>query len=149
MLWETEAWNKQVVAPSPVCMPDGKIFITAGYGSGSMVLHLTPSGDKFDVEMLYEYKPSGGLACEQQTPLFWEGHLFGILPKDGGPLRNQLVCVNPSDTRKIVWASGSEKDSDWALTSWLTTKSICSTKREHSLSFSLPLRDIKNSTRQK
>lgn len=109
VLWETDAWNKQVVAPSPVCMPDGKIFITAGYGAGSMVIQLRESGDGFTAEMRDEYKPSGGLACEQQTPLFWEGHLFGILPKDGGPLRNQLVCVNPSDTRKIVWASGSDK----------------------------------------
>ena len=109
VLWETDAWNKQVVAPSPVCMTDGRIFITAGYGAGSMVFQLQESGDGFTAEMRDEYKPSGGLACEQQTPLFWEGHLFGILPKDGGPLRNQLVCVNPSDTRKIVWASGSDK----------------------------------------
>jgi len=109
ILWETEAWNKQVVAPSPVCLPDGKIFITAGYGAGSMVVQLKESGGSFSCEMLYEYKPGEGLACEQQTPLYWNGHLFGILPKDGGTLRNQLVCVNPSDTRKIVWSSGSEK----------------------------------------
>ncbi len=74
-----------------------------------MVLQLKESGGSFSVETLYDYKPSGGLACEQQTPLLWNGHLFGILPKDGGALRNQLVCVNPSDTRKIVWSSGSEK----------------------------------------
>ena len=109
ILWETNAWNKTVVAPSPVCLPDGKIFITAGYGAGSMVFQLKKDGEGFSVSQVAEYKPSEGLASEQQTPLFWNGHLFGILPKDGGSLRNQLICVHPSDTRKIVWSSGPEK----------------------------------------
>jgi outer membrane protein assembly factor BamB len=109
ILWETNAWNKSVVAPSPVCMPDGKIFITAGYGAGSMVLQLNEKDGEFYVSVLDDYKPGEGLASEQQTPLFWNGHLFGILPKDGGTLRNQLVCVDPSDTRKIVWSSGPDK----------------------------------------
>ena len=109
ILWKTSAWNKAVVAPSPVCMPDGRIFITAGYGAGSMVLQLKEENSNFTVSVIDEYKPSEGLACEQQTPLYWKGFLFGVLPKDGGILRNQLVCVNPSDTRKIVWSSGSDK----------------------------------------
>jgi outer membrane protein assembly factor BamB len=40
--------------------------------------------------------------------VLWNGHLFGILPKDGGALRNQFVCVSPNDTREIVWSSGKE-----------------------------------------
>lgn len=108
ILWETSAWNHSVVAPSPVCMPDGKIFMTAGYGAGSMMLQLSESGGKFSVVPLTEYKPSEGLACEQQTPVLWGGLLFGILPKDGGTMRNQLVCVNPSDPKKVVWSSGKE-----------------------------------------
>jgi len=109
LLWQTSAWNKQVIAPSPVCMPDGRIFITAGYGAGSMMLQLKENGGSFTADVLYDYKPSEGFACEQQTPLLWNGHLFGILPKDGGALRNQMVCVHPSDTRKVVWSSGSDK----------------------------------------
>ena len=108
VLWETPAWNHSVVAPSPVCMPDGKIFMTAGYGAGSMMLQLSASKGSYSIKPLYEYAPKDGLACEQQTPVFWNNHLFGILPKDGGALRNQLVCVDPSDTRKIVWSSGKE-----------------------------------------
>ncbi len=109
ILWETSDWNKSVVAPSPVCMPDGRIFITAGYGAGSMMLRLTRDNDRFTVTTLDHYKPSEGLASEQQTPLLWNGHLFAVLPKDGGALRNQMVCVNPSDPRKMVWSSGSDK----------------------------------------
>lgn len=108
VLWETSAWNHSVVAPSPVCMPDGKIFIAAGYGAGAMMLQLKESGGKFAVEVLSEYLPKEGLSSEQQTPLYWQGHLFGIMPKDGGTMRNQLICVNPSDPKKPVWISGQE-----------------------------------------
>jgi len=106
ILWTTNKWNQSVVAPSPVCMPDGKIFLTAGYGAGSMVLQLAREGEGFSVRILDEYSPKEGLACEQQTPLYYMGHLFGILPKDAGALRNQLVCVHPSNCREIVWSSG-------------------------------------------
>jgi len=108
VLWEAPQWNKSVVAPSPLCMPDGKIFITAGYGAGAMMFQLKESGGNFTVDVVAEYAPKDGLACEQQTPVFWNGHLFGILPKDGGPMRNQMVCVHPSDTKKMVWSSGPE-----------------------------------------
>jgi outer membrane protein assembly factor BamB len=108
ILWETTAWNHSVVAPSPVCMPDGKIFMTAGYGAGAMMLQLKENGGKFSIDVLTEYAPKDGLACEQQTPLYWNGHLFGIMPKDGGSMRNQLVCINPDNPKKMVWTSGTE-----------------------------------------
>jgi outer membrane protein assembly factor BamB len=95
-----------VVAPSAVCLPDGKIFVTAGYGAGSMVFQLTGEAGSFAVEKLYEYKPNGGLACEQQTPVYYNGMLYGILPKDAGSMRNQFVCVDPVDCRSIKWSSG-------------------------------------------
>jgi len=109
ILWETSAWNHQVVAPSPVCLPDGKIFQTAGYGAGSMVLQLKESGGRFSIEVLNEYLPKDGLACEQQTPVLFQGHLLGILPKDAGPLRNQLICVSPSNFNQVIWSSGQDK----------------------------------------
>ena len=106
ILWQTNRWNHQVVAPSPVCMPDGKIFLTAGYGAGSMLLQLKKQDGQFQVEILKEYKPSEGLACEQQTPVVYGGYVFGILPKDAGPLRNQMVCVDPDDFTRVIWSSG-------------------------------------------
>ena len=72
------------------------------------MLQLSENNGTFSIEPLVEYAPKDGLACEQQTPVYWKNHLFGILPKDGGALRNQLVCVDPSDTQKIVWSSGKE-----------------------------------------
>lgn len=109
VLWESQAWNHQTVAPSPVCLPDGKIFLTAGYGAGGMVIQLSGTGSQFQVEVISEYLPKEGLASEQQTPVVFDGHLLGILPKDAGPLRNQLVCVHPDNFNEVVWSSGPEK----------------------------------------
>jgi outer membrane protein assembly factor BamB len=108
ILWETGAWKHDVISPAPVCMPDGRIFLSAGYGAGSMVLQLSGSGDRFDVKVTDEYLPAKGLASEQQTPLFWNGHLLGIMPKEGGIYRMQMVCVHPSDPKKVLWASSKE-----------------------------------------
>lgn len=106
ILWTAPEWKHNVVAPSPVCLPDGKVFLTAGYGAGSMVLQLSRSGDGFSSEVIREYSPKEGLACEQQTPVVFQGHLLGILPKDAGPLRNEMICVHPDDFTKVVWESG-------------------------------------------
>ncbi|MGD9327500.1 MAG: PQQ-binding-like beta-propeller repeat protein [Cyclobacteriaceae bacterium] len=106
VLWQSDEWSCSVVAPSPVCMPDGKVFLTAGYGAGSMVFQINYTNDEFTATKLYDYKPKDGLACEQQTPVYYDGLLYGILPKDAGPMRNQFICVDPRDTREIVWASG-------------------------------------------
>ena len=106
ILFETELWNKNVVAPSPVYLGDGKLFVTSGYGSGSMMLDIIAVNDTFEVVSIKQIKPGEGLASEQQTPLYYDGHLFSILPKDAGPLRNQFVCYHPEDIGKLVWSSG-------------------------------------------
>ena len=108
VLWETRDWSHTVMAPSPQHLGNGKLFITAGYGVGSMMLQLTENNGEFTIAPIDEYKPKEGLACEQQTPVYWNGHLFGIVPKDGGTNRNQFICVNPSDTKKVIWASSKE-----------------------------------------
>lgn len=109
LLWAETGWNHQVVAPTPVCMPDGKIFLTAGYGAGAMVLQLHENNGEFRTEVLDAYLPREGLASEQQTPVVFEGHLLGVMPKDAGPMRNQLICVHPDNFREPLWTSGQEK----------------------------------------
>lgn len=106
VLWKSLKWGCSVVAPSPVCLPNGTLFLTAGYGAGSMVFQVRQTEGGWSVEKMYEYKPKDGLASEQQTPVVHEGLVYGIMPKDGGKLRNQFICVDPSDFRQPVWSSG-------------------------------------------
>lgn len=106
ILWKTSEWNHPVVAASPVCMPDGKIFLTAGYGAGSSLLQLSVSNGSFSVQTLNSFRPGDGLSSEQQTPVLADGFLFGVLPKDARTLRNQMVCVSPGDPTQVIWSSG-------------------------------------------
>lgn len=106
VVFSSTLWNNNVIAPSPVWLGDGRIFVTAGYGAGSMMLRLKTDGDGLRLESLQKVKPVDGLASEQQTPIFYKGRLFGILPKDAGPMRNQFVCCHPDDIGTILWSSG-------------------------------------------
>ena len=106
LLWLTEDFDATVIAPSPVSLGDGRIFSTAGYGAGSIMLQIGVSGGVFEVETLSRFRPKDGFSCEQQTPLVYDGYLFGILTKDAGPLRGQFVCYDPDGG--IVWASGED-----------------------------------------
>lgn len=106
VLWEMTDFNPNVIAPSPVILGDGRIFVTAGYGAGGMLFQLKYTNDKYEAVVLQKYKPVNGIASEQQTPILYKGRMFSILPKDAGGYRNQFVCVDPDDCEKILWTSG-------------------------------------------
>jgi outer membrane protein assembly factor BamB len=106
LLWESAEFAPAVIAPSPLVLDDGKILFTAGYGAGSALVQLKESSGQYTVGILQKYKPSEGLASEQQTPIFVDGYIYGILPKDAGGERNQFVCVKSGDGMKYVMKSG-------------------------------------------
>lgn len=102
-LWESTEWNHAVVAPSPVPLPDGRLFLTAGYGVGSRMLRVTESNGVFGAKTEYVLDRKV-FACEQHTPIYYEGRLYSVLPADAGALRQQLVCLRPDGTQ--AWSSG-------------------------------------------
>jgi outer membrane protein assembly factor BamB len=106
LLWESAEFSPAVVAPSPVILDDGRIFFSAGYGAGSALVQLRERDGHYSVDVLQKYKPLEGLASEQQTPVFMDGFLYGIQPKDAGEMRNQFVCCSSGDTKKFVMSSG-------------------------------------------
>ncbi|MBN1673077.1 MAG: PQQ-like beta-propeller repeat protein [Kiritimatiellae bacterium] len=106
ILWQTPEWDPAVIAPSPVVLEDGRVFLTAGYAAGNMMIKVSEQNGAFSVQTLYRKKPKEGLASEQHIPLYYEGHLFSVQPKDAGQERKQLVCYTPDGT--LVWASGKE-----------------------------------------
>jgi len=106
ILWKTKDFSPSVVAPSPVVFDNGKIFMTAGYGAGSVLLQVKKDGANYSVSTLQKFKPKDGVASEQQTPVVYKNRMFSILPKDAGGMRNRFVCVDPNDCTKILWTSG-------------------------------------------
>jgi outer membrane protein assembly factor BamB len=103
VLWEVP-WSVNVVAPSPVQLDGDRIFFTAGYGNGSMMVRLLHEAGAFSAEVLFTHEPTDWLASEQQTPVYHDGLLYGIMPKDAGSLRGQMVCYDPDGG--LVWSSG-------------------------------------------
>lgn len=104
-LWEAP-WNARVIAPSPVAAGDDRIFLTAGYGNGSIMLKLHERDGGFSPEVLFKKGPTEGLACEQHTPIYRDGLLYAIMPKDAGALKEQFVCYDTEGS--LVWSSGQE-----------------------------------------
>jgi outer membrane protein assembly factor BamB len=99
ILWETNEWKIGIATvPTPVIIGDGRIFLTGGYDTGSMMIKLTDNAGKIAVKTLYRLKPEV-FASDQQTPILYEGYIYGVKP--GG----QLACINLDG--KLLWTSGS------------------------------------------
>jgi len=74
------------------------------------VLHVNHAEGKWNAAITDRYKPTGGLASEQQTPILYNNNLLiGVMPKDGGGLRGKLVGYAPSDVRNPVWESAADE----------------------------------------
>jgi outer membrane protein assembly factor BamB len=104
LLWEIP-WSASVIAPSPVPVPGNKIFITGGYGAGSLMVQIEKTAAGYAVREIARHGPKEWLASEQQTPIALDGLLYGIMPKDAGALKQQFVCYNP-ESGELVWSSG-------------------------------------------
>lgn len=102
LLWSSTRWRNSVAAsPSPVALDDGRIFLCGGYKLGSMMLQLKAEGNRFVAETLFELSLKQ-FGSEQQTPVLWEGHLYGVRKHDG-----KLVCLDLDGNE--LWNSGQHK----------------------------------------
>ena len=105
LLWMSKDFSSSVIAPSPVFVGNNRIFVTAGYGAGSALFTINRNGESFSVQMVQNFKPSGGMASEQQTPIYKDGYVFNIQTKDAGANRNQFICCASDNFKKILWTS--------------------------------------------
>ncbi len=105
LLWKVKDFSPSVIAPSPVKVGNNRIFVTAGYGAGSALYQVTRNGESYSAQTIQIYKPAEGMASEQQTPIFVNGYVFNIQPKDAGTTRNEFVCCKPDDFKNILWTS--------------------------------------------
>jgi outer membrane protein assembly factor BamB len=110
ILWETPEWNHSVVAPTPVILEGGRLLVTAGYGVGSALFQVRSDGGSWRANLVRRFGREE-FACEQQTPVFFRGHLFTVMPKDGGALREQFVCMGADGRPRY----GSGKDARYGL----------------------------------
>jgi outer membrane protein assembly factor BamB len=99
LLWETTDWKIGIATvPSPVVLPDGKIFLTGGYGAGSLMLQVEAKGDQLSPQTRFKLAPEV-FGATQHTPILKDGFLYGARA-DG-----RFVCLGLDG--KVIWASGS------------------------------------------
>ncbi len=99
LLWDTTDWKISIATvPSPVVLPEGKLFFSGGYNSGALVLQVRQEGDRFTTETLSRLKPDQ-FGSTQHTPILLGDHLYGIREKD-----KELVCLDFNGQE--VWTSG-------------------------------------------
>jgi outer membrane protein assembly factor BamB len=102
ILWDTTAWQiGMATCPSPVIVGGGRIFLCGGYNAGSLMLQLAEQDGRLAAESLFALSPRQ-FSSEQQTPVLYEDHLFGVRQTD-----KQLVCLDLEGNQ--IWDSGRDK----------------------------------------
>ena len=100
VLWQTTDWKIRIAnVPTPVPLDGGRIFLTGGYGAGSMMIQIVKEAGRYVPKVLFRLPPKV-FSSYQQTPIFYKNHLFGTRT-DG-----QFVCL--STRGQVVWTSGPE-----------------------------------------
>jgi len=101
ILWETAEWKISLATvPSPLPLPEDRIFLCGGYDAGALMLQLKEKDGRVVADVLFRLPPEQ-FGSTQQTPVFYKGHIYGVREKD-----KQMVCLNLDGT--VQWASGSQ-----------------------------------------
>jgi len=102
ILWDTTDWRiSMATCPSPVPLGDGRVFFCGGYNAGALLLKIAPGAEGFRADTLRRFGPRE-FSSEQQTPVLYEGHLYGVRQSD-----KRLVCLDLQGNE--VWNSGRDK----------------------------------------
>jgi len=98
VLWESDAWTiKIATVATPMPVDDERLFLSGGYGGGSMMLGLKAAGGRPKPGPLFRLKEAI-FGAAQQTPIFYEERIYGVRPN------GELVCLDLDG--KVLWASG-------------------------------------------
>lgn len=99
LLWQTDVWYLRTNVPTPIDVGQGRIFLSAGYNKGSMMLRLEQQGEKIVPQVAFELEPDV-FGADQQTPIFYQEYIYGVRPN------KQLVCLDL--TGQVIWSSGTQ-----------------------------------------
>ena len=101
VLWKSDQWKVIYAVPTPAVVGDDRLFLSAGYGQteiGCAMLRLTEIDGEITAELEYLH-PIQVFGSIQQSPIFYEGHIYGVRPD------RQLVCLGLDGN--VVWTSTS------------------------------------------
>lgn len=98
LLWEFGRRFNVVVAPSPIAVDGERVFMTASYDAGSVMVRVRQSGGAFQAEPVWDMKKNEWNS-EVHTPIVHRGHMFAV----GRRRRGLFTCL--SFDGKEIWTS--------------------------------------------
>ena len=98
LLWEYPRKFNVAVAPSPVAVDAQRVFMTASYDAGSVMVRVQPDSGRFRVESVFDMKLNEWNS-EVHTPIVYKGHMFAV----GKKRRGLFTCLTLDG--KEVWTS--------------------------------------------
>ena len=97
LLWGYPDWKiKLANVACPLVIGDDKVFLSGGYNSGAEMVQLSLQNGKITSQTLYKLD-SKTFGSEQQTPILYDNHIFGIRPD------RELVCLDLEGN--VTWSS--------------------------------------------
>ena len=105
LLWHHPFKFNVAVATSPLPIDDERVFMTAGYEAGTVMIRVRRDGERFVTETVFELTPEQWNA-EVHTPILHDNHLFAV----GRKKRGLFTCLNLDG--KVIWDSGGQADFD-------------------------------------
>ncbi|MCM8527361.1 MAG: PQQ-like beta-propeller repeat protein [Lentisphaeraceae bacterium] len=104
-IWGWEGYSVKWAIPAPVVVDQNTLFITGGYGAGSVMINVTKSGSNYKVKELFRLKKTGS---QIHAPILFEKHIYANfnendnLKKRGE--KQGLTCIDLKG--KTKWKTG-------------------------------------------
>ncbi len=98
LLWEFPRKFNVAVAPSVLPIDGERVFMTASYDAGSVMVRVRHEGGRFRAEPVWDMKLNEWNS-EVHTPIIYKGHLFAV----GKKKRGLFTCLSLDG--KEVWTS--------------------------------------------
>lgn len=98
LLWHLPRKFNVAVAPSPLAVDGERVFMSAGYDAGSLMLRVKRNSDEFSAEHVFDL-PTEEWNSEVHTPIVHDGHMFAV----GKKKRGLFTCLDLDG--KQVWTS--------------------------------------------
>ncbi|MEJ5169889.1 MAG: PQQ-binding-like beta-propeller repeat protein, partial [Fimbriimonadales bacterium] len=101
LLWKDESWViSTATVPTPVPVGNDRLFLTGGYNAGARMIQVSKTNGVWTTRTLFSL-PASVFGSDQQTPVFYKGHLYGVAP--GG----EMKCLDLNG--RVLWTSGSKR----------------------------------------
>ena len=106
-IWGWKGYSVKWSIPAPVVVDQNTLFITGGYGAGSVMIKVTKSGSSYNVKEEFRLKKTGS---QIHAPIFHEGHIFANFNENDNLKKRSdkqgLTCIDLKGNTK--WKTGDE-----------------------------------------